>query len=193
MPVLHLNYTAHYRPHLRCCYYFASHKKMSILLHLAWLNSKKLGFTLFLVHSHKDWTAALDRCLLSTIPIYSTAGLPKQKKAELVAKSQIAVRIYTHKTSITKHKIDIKTRQKHRYNTILIFRSTFFPRNCTVAQACTHGEALGGSAPLNFVAPRKICFKHIVKAKIVTPKNVLCPTKSWNLATGLLSPFVSYQ
>jgi len=54
--------------------------------------------------------------------------------------------------------------------------------------------AFGGSAPLNFfcapknfVAPRKVCFKHIVKAKIVPPKNVLCPTKSSNLATGLVA------
>ena len=39
---------------------------------------------------------------------------------------------YSHKTYITKHKIDIKTLQKHRYNTISIFRSIFFPRNYTV-------------------------------------------------------------
>ena len=32
----------------------------------------------------------------------------------------------------TKHKIDIKTHQKHRYNTIPIFRSIFLPRNYTV-------------------------------------------------------------
>ena len=115
--LLHLNYIAHYRPHLRCCFYFASHEKIcyfaslgSVLLKLswfvspfqklsilvapcssigfcsitaelfrallvatgeplhgpqgaakvpfdkpwlAWLNSKKLGFTLFLLYSHK--------------------------------------------------------------------------------------------------------------------------------------------
>ena len=33
--------------------------KYAILLHLAWLNSKKLGFTLFLLYSHKGWTATL--------------------------------------------------------------------------------------------------------------------------------------
>jgi len=33
--------------------------KHATLLHLAWLNSKKLGFTLFLLYSHKGWTAAL--------------------------------------------------------------------------------------------------------------------------------------
>ena len=47
---------------------------------------------------------------------------------------------------------------------------------------CPHKFLL---CPPNFVAPRKICFKHIVKAKILSPKNVLCPNKSWNLATSL--------
>jgi len=28
VPLLHLNYVAHYRPHFRCCYHFASCKKM---------------------------------------------------------------------------------------------------------------------------------------------------------------------
>ena len=37
---------------------------------------------------------------------------------------------------ITKYKIDNKTRQKHRYNTIPIFRSIFFPRCYTVAHLC---------------------------------------------------------
>jgi len=35
-----------------------------------------------------------------------------------------------------KHKIDNKTRHKHRYNTIPIFRSIFFPRNYTVVHLC---------------------------------------------------------
>jgi len=34
---------------------------------------------------------------------------------------------YTHKTWTTTHKIDIKTRQNHRYNTSPIFRSIFVP------------------------------------------------------------------
>ena len=34
-------------------------RKYAILLHLAWLNSKNLGFTLFILSSHKGWTAAL--------------------------------------------------------------------------------------------------------------------------------------
>jgi len=34
-------------------------RKSAILLHLAWLNGKKLGFTLFLLYSHKSWTAAV--------------------------------------------------------------------------------------------------------------------------------------
>jgi len=41
---------------------------------------------------------------------------------------------YSHKTCVIKHKIDIKTRQKHQYNynTILIFGSIFYRSNCTV-------------------------------------------------------------
>jgi len=39
---------------------------------------------------------------------------------------------YAHKTCTTTRKIDIKTRQKHRYNTSPICRSIFFPRNYTV-------------------------------------------------------------
>jgi len=34
-------------------------RKCALLLHLAWLNSKKLGFTFFLLYSHKGWTASL--------------------------------------------------------------------------------------------------------------------------------------
>jgi len=34
--------------------------------------------------------------------------------------------------------------------------------------------------------PRKICFKHTIKTKIVPPKNVLRPPKPYNLATGRL-------
>ena len=34
-------------------------RKYAILLHVTWLNSKKLGFTLFLLYSYKGWTAAL--------------------------------------------------------------------------------------------------------------------------------------
>jgi len=48
--------------------------KYAILVHLVWLNRKKLGFTLFLLYSHKCCTAALVRCLLSTPPIYSTVN-----------------------------------------------------------------------------------------------------------------------
>ena len=38
----------------------------------------------------------------------------------------------THKTCTTTHTIDIKTRQKQRYNTSPVFRSIYFPRNYTV-------------------------------------------------------------
>jgi len=43
-------------------------RKCAILFHLAWLNGKKLDFTLFYFYSHKGWTAALVRSLLSTSP-----------------------------------------------------------------------------------------------------------------------------
>jgi len=34
-------------------------RKCAILLHLTWLNSKKLDITLFLLYSHEGWTATL--------------------------------------------------------------------------------------------------------------------------------------
>jgi len=75
-----------------------------------------------------------DRILLNY-----TTGLPTcfhKKSQTLSQKSQknpdSSFEAYTHKTCTTKHKIDIKTRQKHRYNTSPIFRSIFFPHNYTV-------------------------------------------------------------
>jgi len=62
-----------YRPRLRCCYYFASHKKICYSASSGLPNSKKLSFTLFLLYPHNSWTATLIRCVLSTTPIYSTA------------------------------------------------------------------------------------------------------------------------
>ena len=47
-------------------------------------------------------------------------------------KTDSSFEAYTRKTCTTTHKIDIKTRQKHRYNTSLIFRNIFFPHNYTV-------------------------------------------------------------
>jgi len=41
--------------------------KYAILLHLVSLNSKKLGFTLFLLYSHKGWTAKSNSSPLSTL------------------------------------------------------------------------------------------------------------------------------
>jgi len=74
VPLVHLNYIVHYRPHLCGCYYFTSHKKISYFAYLDWLNRKKLGSTLFLLYSHKGWTAALVCCLLSTTSMYSTVN-----------------------------------------------------------------------------------------------------------------------
>jgi len=55
-----------------------------------------------------------------------------QKKSDLVSKmpddSSFKAYYYTlNKISITNHKKDIKTCQKHQYNTIQLFRSIFFP------------------------------------------------------------------
>jgi len=72
-----------------------------------------------------------DRILLNY-----TTGLPiclRQKKTDLdLKKPDSSFEAYTHKTCTTTHKIDIKTCQKHRYNTSPIFRSIFFPHNYTV-------------------------------------------------------------
>jgi len=67
------------------------------------------------------------------------AKLFHQKSHTLYQKKQkkpnTSFRAYSHKTCIIKHKIDIKTRQKHQYNynTIPIFRGIFFPINYTVS------------------------------------------------------------
>ena len=109
------------------------HIKYAILLHTAWINSKKLGFTLFSSFRQRmnSSSGPLSTLYYSDIQYCRVANT---KKAELVPKKpDSSLRTYTHKTSMTKHKIDIKTRQKHRYTTILIFRSIFFPRNYTVA------------------------------------------------------------
>jgi len=69
-----------------------------------------------------------------------TTGLPTclhQKNTDLVPKKpDSSFEAYTRKTCTTTHKIDIKTRRKHQYNTSPIFRSIFFPRNYTVTLSC---------------------------------------------------------
>ena len=59
---------------LGCCYYFASRKKICYFASSGLNKQQKLDFTLFLLFSHKGWTAALVRCLLSTTPMYSTVN-----------------------------------------------------------------------------------------------------------------------
>ena len=51
-----------------------------------------------------------------------------------------------------------------------------------LGQACSHRWEFEGSAPQNFVVPWKICFKHIIKTKILPPKMYFAPT---NLTTSL--------
>jgi len=68
-----------------------------------------------------------DRILLNY-----TTGLPTclhEKKPDLVPeKSDSSFEAYTNKTCTTARKINLKTGQKHRYNTSPIFRSIFFSR-----------------------------------------------------------------
>ena len=56
------------------------------------------------------------------------ANLSSPKKAIPCPKNpDSSFEAYTHKTCTTTHKIEIKTRQKHRYNPSPFFRSIFFP------------------------------------------------------------------
>jgi len=62
-----------------------------------------------------------------------------------------------------------------------------------VRQASSYWGGIQGQRPPNFfcappkfLVPRKICFKNIIKTKIVPSKNVFCPSKPQNLATGLV-------
>jgi len=41
--------------------------------------------------------------------------------------------------------------------------------------------------PPKFSCSQKICFKNVIKTKIVPPKNVFYPSKPQNLATGLVA------
>ena len=47
--------------------------------------------------------------------------------------------------------------------------------------------------PLNFLIPRKICFKNIIKTKIVPPENAFCPSKPQNLAMGLVGSYPEFS
>jgi len=73
-----------------------------------------------------------------------------------------------------------------------LFALTFlYPPDNALLQARSHGGSFGGSPPKNFFCDpkiscsQKICFKNMIKTKIVPPKNVFCPFKLQNLATGL--------
>ena len=67
------------------------------------------------------------------------------------------------------------------------------------AQARRHGRHSRTVAPKSFLFPpnffvfRKICFKHMIKIKIFHHKNVFCPPKPQNLATGLVLPKLCQQ
>jgi len=53
----------------------------------------------------------------------------KSRKSQIAGLRHIHIK---HAQPVTTHKRDIKTRQKHRYNTSPISTSIFFPRNYTV-------------------------------------------------------------
>jgi len=103
VPLLHLNYIAHYRPHLRCCYYFASHKKICYFSSSGLTNSKKLSFTFFLIYSHKGWTSALVCSLLSTTP--STVPVNCTSATSYNCDVTIAFFIITHNEQQVTHKL----------------------------------------------------------------------------------------
>ena len=63
-------------------------------------------------------------------PVFTKKTRPCPKKGQKKPDSSFTA--YTHKICITNQKIDIKTCQNHRYYTIPLFRSIFFPRNYTV-------------------------------------------------------------
>ena len=64
--------------------------------------------------------------------ILKVANLSSPKEAKPIPKESRKIQVvikhpHIKHACITKHKIDIKTHHKHRWNTILIFRSIFFP------------------------------------------------------------------
>ena len=63
-----------------------------------------------------------------------------KKSQTLSQKSQkkpdSSFKAYTHKTCIIKHKVDIKTRQKHRYSTLTLFGSIFYDSVITLSYIC---------------------------------------------------------
>jgi len=63
------NCIAHFRPHLRSCYYFASLKTKCYFVSSSLTSKQKVGFLTVFLHSHKGWTAVPVRSLLSTTPI----------------------------------------------------------------------------------------------------------------------------
>ena len=63
-------------------------------------------------------------------PVFTKESQTLSQKSQKKPDSRFEA--YAHKTCTTTHKVDIKTGQKHRYNTSPIFRSIFFPCIYTV-------------------------------------------------------------
>jgi len=90
----------------------------------------------WLAHTQCGWTGwrTLRFARLNLAKLHNrVANLSSPKKNRPCPnKPNSSFEAYVNKTCTTTHKIDIKTRQKHRYNTSPIFRSIFFPRNYNV-------------------------------------------------------------
>jgi len=108
-------------------------KSASILTQLAYNQTTDGFFVIMLRSTCLILESPFQRCLTFA---HLSPGLPTsfhQKKPDRVSKKpDSSFTAYTHDTWITKQKIDIKTRQKHRYNTIPLLGSIFFHHNYTV-------------------------------------------------------------
>ena len=77
---------------------------------------------------------------------------------------------------------------KHLFCNALWLWAQFCCKNvgaaCFETRSVATGEHSGAVPPKfllcppNFCVPRKVCFKNIIKTKIVAPKNAFCPTKA---------------
>jgi len=118
-------------------------------------------------------------------------------------KADNSLKTYTCETCITKHKIDIKTRQKHGYYIIPIVRRIFLSRNCVAANLflieyigtflgphwnlCNipwtlHGHRLWSEEICNEYAAQKFLCQ---SQAFLTSKKAKCVEKSQNFKIGL--------
>jgi len=99
-------------------------RKYAILLHLAWLNSKNLGFTLFLLYSHKGWTAAIVCDSVYSLP---DSGFPIQSALPWTA---ISYKCDATTTFFYCTTMNNKWRTSYQYFLFRYLHSTSFITNC---------------------------------------------------------------